>query len=190
MITFNLGKLKVCLDFTFFAVIALFLYFDKSGYGLMGVLSAIIHESGHLFALMIERKPVDTILFYGGGIRLSFGNKLAHSYFVITSGIIFNLVIFAVCYFAGTSFDVKLFGVMNLIIGLFNLLPLGNFDGRKLLEKFAGDTMSYITSQKFLSAVTVISTLAIFAVFPFFVTSLNFTAVVVAVYLAALLFVR
>ena len=129
-------KTRICVDFTFFAAMALFFYIDKNGMGLMSVAACVIHECGHLLALFIEKRDFNSLTFYGGGIKIGYEKKHGASVFLLSAGSILNIVIFIFFYFIFTmQIDLKIFAIINLIIGIFNLLPIKYFDGGQLLEK-------------------------------------------------------
>ncbi|MCL2636757.1 MAG: site-2 protease family protein [Oscillospiraceae bacterium] len=137
MIEFSFrGKKKFAVDFTFFAAIALFFYFDESGFGIMGICACAIHEIGHLIALFIEKRDFDSVLLYGGGVKIKFKKNLESSVFLIIAGSLLNFIIFTVLYFTFSEiFELQILAITNLIIGIFNLLPVRYFDGGNLLEK-------------------------------------------------------
>ena len=145
MIEFTLrGKVKFAVDFTFFATIALFFYFDEYGYGLMGICACLIHEIGHLIALYIEKRDFKSFTFYGGGIKINYEKSTNASVFLITAGCLLNIIFFLLFYFVlSVSFNLKVFAVVNLIIGIFNFLPFRYFDGGHLLEKFLIKTCNH-----------------------------------------------
>jgi Zn-dependent protease len=127
---------KIIVDFTFFAALALFFYFDESRFGIMGICACIIHEMGHLAALFAEKRDFESLTFYGGGIKIKYNEKADASVMLIMAGSLLNFIIFIVLYFAFPfNFSLRIFAVINLIIGGFNLLPLRFFDGGRLMEK-------------------------------------------------------
>jgi Zn-dependent protease len=129
-------KKKIRVDFTFFATIALFFYLDKSGYGLMSIAACVIHETGHLLAIFAERKKLDSITFYGGGIKIRGTENLDASVLVLTAGSLMNIAVFAVLYFHFSLIStLQIFAIINLVVGIFNFLPLKHFDGGRLIEK-------------------------------------------------------
>jgi Zn-dependent protease len=136
MIELSLRRLRVRFGFSFFAVVALFACLDVSGYGLLGLCACLIHESGHLAAMLIEHHPPAMVTFYGGGIKISGHRTNRLSPFVLFAGSGANLLAFAVTLAAsdGTSLFPLIFAVMNLVIAVFNLLPIGYLDGARLIE--------------------------------------------------------
>ena len=128
MITFSCAKVRVCLTFGFFFAAALTSVRDNS-LGALSLLFCIAHELGHLFAMRVLGARVAEIRLYGGGISISAEDistlgkpSQAAVYF---AGPAVNLVLAAVL--GGTA------GAINLFLAVFNLLPLGYFDGGKLL---------------------------------------------------------
>ena len=127
---------KLIIDFTFFTAIALFFYFDDTGIGFLSIAACIIHEIGHVFALAIKKKSLFSLTFYGGGIKMGYEKNAETPLIILMSGSLLNLIVFAVLYylFQG-NYTLKIFAVLNLIIGVFNLLPLKYFDGGRIFEK-------------------------------------------------------
>jgi Zn-dependent protease len=136
MIELSLRGMRLRFDFSFFAVIALFACLDVSGYGLLGLSACLVHESGHLAAMVIEHHPPAMVTFYGGGIKISGHRTSRLSPFVLCAGSGANLLAFAVTWAAssGTSLFPLIFAMMNLVIAVFNLLPIGYLDGARLAE--------------------------------------------------------
>lgn len=135
MIEFYLCRTAVGLDFSFFAVLAMFFFFDSGG-GLAALSACAVHELGHLAVMRLCNIPAERILFYGAGIRISaeikgasFWKQLA----VLSAGCAVNLLLSAAFYAAG---ELTL-AAANLITGTFNLLCLGEFDGAQLARLFA-----------------------------------------------------
>ncbi|MDR2532812.1 MAG: site-2 protease family protein [Oscillospiraceae bacterium] len=129
-------KTRVSIDFTFFAVIALFFYFDENGLAFMSVCACIIHETGHLAALFLEKRELKSLTFYGGGIKINYDKSLDASVRLIIAGSLLNFTVFIIFYFIfHANLMLKVFALINLIIGIFNLFPVRFFDGGRLLEK-------------------------------------------------------
>lgn len=178
-------KFKICIDFTFFAVIALFLSFDGTGYGLMSIAACLVHESGHLIAMLIQKKFPSKLTFYGGGIKLS--SSVQPSVFVLLAGSFTNFIVFGILYFNADGTDIfpVLFAVLNLIIGIFNLLPISFFDGKILLETLLIHTLEPVIVMKILNIIQFLILFLIIysSVFMFFNGFINFTVAIVLIYL-------
>lgn len=126
-------RIRPEIRFSFPAVLSVILCTDTEGTAILCLLTCILHETGHIIAMIIERKPPEHIIFYGGGIKLS-GSK-SNSIPVIIGGCFVNFLLFCVFYFFSRDYVSKLFGTINFLTGLFNLMPVSPLDGYRLLEK-------------------------------------------------------
>lgn len=134
MIELKLKKTALRLDFSFFAVIALFLLLDTTGFGLMALLACALHELAHILVMAIFGISVDEITFYGAGIRISAAktefSKPAVRALILSAGCAANFVL-AVIFGQSGQHEAA---AINLFTGIFNLLPIGELDGAGLLK--------------------------------------------------------
>ena len=185
MIRLRLGSCLLNFDFTFFAVMALFCCLDSDGFGFLSVSACVLHEFGHLIAMKIKRERVSGITFYGGGIKIS-REKQSGSVLVILGGVAVNFTLAAICLFINDSY-VNIFGVINLVIGLFNMLPISCLDGKQLLDlmllKLLPPDKAIICSHAAEKVNIIISITAIIVLICFNIV--NFSAAIVFVYIFA-----
>ena len=132
MLVFDFSGVKLSCDLSFFAVLALFFYFDN-GSGICAFLGCIFHELGHLIVMTICGVQVNRIFLYGGGIRLtsalessSWRVKLA----VSCAGCMANIVLSVVAYLC----EAYIVSAVNLLLAAVNLLPFGKLDGARIAE--------------------------------------------------------
>lgn len=127
MLTLNLKLLRISFTFGFFFILGIASLREQS-LGALPLLFCVLHETGHLCAMLLLRARVSEITFYGAGIR-------------ITSDGISDLAPLrqAVIYLSGPAVNLALAAVLNgelslinLFLGLFNLLPVSYFDGGRL----------------------------------------------------------
>lgn len=139
MIEFKFFKIRICLHFSFFAIIAVLMLIDEYKYILWGLYACMLHECGHLIAMSMVNAKVSRIAFYGAGIKivpeqsriLSFGQEL----FILSGGCLINFISFIIFWLIGKNDDMfQFFAVLNLVTGIFNIIPLKNFDGGKILD--------------------------------------------------------
>jgi len=177
MIKTKLADTELGVDFTFFAVVTMFLTLDTTGFALMSLAACIIHEAGHLLALLLTGGRLDSLVFRGGGIRIAADNT--DSVFVLIAGSAVNIVLFFVLYFTLPKTDIYpiMFAVLNLVIGLFNLLPIGCLDGSKLLSLFVSHKICKVIE---IIAITGVVTAIIFVVLN--KNEINFTLIAVLIY--------
>ena len=120
-------------EFSFFAVIGFLICTDRAGISALCLLACFMHELGHLAVMIAERKPPELIRLYGGGIHISGGST---SLPAVAAGPLTNLSLFAAGMFLSAyNREMELFAVVNLLTGAFNLLPLGELDGKLLLDR-------------------------------------------------------
>lgn len=120
------------LRFSFLAVLGFMICTDREGVMFLGALACILHELGHLAVMLILRRPPTSVVFYGGGIHICGGST---AFPAVIAGCAVNAALFLVCGAVPWENErVRLFGVMNLLIAAFNLLPVRELDGKRLLD--------------------------------------------------------
>lgn len=135
MIGCTVRGVRLSFDFTFFGAIAVFLALDESGFGVLCLLACFCHETGHLLVLIGEKNPPKEILFSGGGICIR--QNRDSSALALWAGCGVNFLLFTGFFLLSgrRSFYPLVFGMCNLIVGIINLLPIGELDGKKLLSR-------------------------------------------------------
>ena len=134
MIELNLTRTALRWDFSFFAVLALFFSLDISGFGLTALGICAAHELAHLAVMLLCGIVPESVTFYGAGIRITSTEterrSPAEQAAVYGAGCAMNFLLSAVLFAAGKAYP----AAVSLSCGLFNLLPVGEFDGRRLLK--------------------------------------------------------
>ena len=99
---------------------------------LLCALGCVLHECGHLAVMLAERRPPSSVVFCGGGIHICGGST---SLPAVIAGCAVNAALFLVFgLIPWENEKIRLFGVCNLLIAAFNLLPLRELDGKRLLD--------------------------------------------------------
>lgn len=160
-------RVRVNVSFYFFAVAAVIALFDKSGLLLMGLLSALLHEAGHLTTMLLlpGHAPTEISLTpFGLKIHSSPLAEFADgSPAVLAAGGGVNLALAAFFYFFLPRCAVMArFASLNLVMGTVNLLPVETLDGggllRLLLRRFLPDrTCDFVMSTVSLVTLTVMA---------------------------------
>ena len=125
-------KTKVSVSPFFFAVLTLVLVSDKTGVTSLAVLFSLLHELGHILALIcgkIVPKCFELNLF-GMHILLPENLSTAEKIPVLMAGFTVNFLL-AVLFFVLKN---PIFGYINLIIGIFTSLPISSTDGGMVLK--------------------------------------------------------
>lgn len=122
------------MDFSFFAVIALFLLLDSTGFGVMALAACAIHELAHMLVMAVFGIFADEITFYGAGIRITSARtefaKPAVKALILSAGCAANFVSAVLFYHFGHASA----AAASLFTGAFNLLPIGELDGAGLMK--------------------------------------------------------
>jgi len=137
-LTIPILNIRLRLSFWFFALIALFLLLDRRIILLYIALPVIVHELGHIIVMAfckvkiteISLTPVSVRIIAGSPV-LSYRKELA----IAAGGIAANLIIALLWrLFAFQSMRVMLIVASNLAVAAFNLLPVGNLDGGRIVR--------------------------------------------------------
>lgn len=173
MLEFKFKNVTAAFDFSFFASAAL-LTLLSGNYALLGLAACLWHETGHLIAMKLCKIPLKKVVFYGAGIKIV-PDKLINftgfgsSFLTLISGSAANFAAAAALW--GTpNADLKLFAAINLVIGLFNLLPLRYFDGGKLLLLLIRQLCAFSTAcllERFLGWLNVFLIMSVLIIFAF-----------------------
>lgn len=123
----------------FMGLLLLLLLFDKSGYILPCIFAVVIHETGHLIPMLILNSAPKEINLIPGSLQIvrKIEAKPKNEIMISLSGPILSLLSFLICYviFIFSKNEVFLtFAVINLLYGVFNLLPLKKLDGGEILR--------------------------------------------------------
>ena len=182
--------MKVGFRFSFFAVLGFLICTDSEGTSFLCALACVLHEAGHLAVMLVEGKLPERITFYGGGIAISGGSD---SFPAAAAGVAVNLTLFLLFgLIPWESRTVRLFGVINLLIAAVNLLPIGELDGRLMLDKAL--TRAF-PAEKAVRLSELCEKVVLLLVLPAAVTLvlsglLNFSAVIFLVYIFAVEFLE
>lgn len=185
MIQIDFGKIKLRFDFTFFAVIALFMLTDGGLFGLSALAACALHEISHLIVMIIFSISVDTITFYGAGIKISSKEIYKSSGFkrnaVFLAGSVGNFI-FAVIFWL---FGERPAAFINLFTGIFNLLPIGEYDGAFLLKNFVIRRCKAENVDFIMNAAGAVSAAISFALILFVGGKPSFTLITTVVYIVS-----
>lgn len=116
------------------------LYRDHSGLLRVGLLAALLHECGHVAAWAAMTKSLPVLSFSVRGIGLDACAALLsrrQTFLLALAGPLTNFVLCAAVLYVmqlSASYWGYFFAAANLATGLFNLLPLGDLDGHRMLQ--------------------------------------------------------
>ncbi len=131
---FKLLGTEIYISFLFAAVITLMLLFDKTGLILPLLFAVFMHELGHLFMMYIKESAPKRIKLIPASVQItkSFSGDYKNDILISLSGPFVNILLFSVFYFNYKCYQntaTLYIALLNLIIGVFNLLPIKGLDG-------------------------------------------------------------
>lgn len=190
-------KLKVFdiefkVSFLLVSVFALIAIFDREYRLLICFVSALLHELGHVFAMCKNNCKPKSVVCNLFDIKI-IDNKRALTSFkanlkIVLSGVAVNfsiaLLSYAVCYFSQIEIFFTISAV-NLLMGIFNFLPVSNLDGGQALFLMLTKNHSFETADKIIDFLTFLLILptAVFGFIVLFNSKYNFSLLLVSVYL-------
>ena len=182
MIELKLRKTTLQFDFSFFAVIALFLLLDSTGFGLMALTACAVHELAHMLVMAAFGIFADEITFYGAGIRITSARtefaKPAVKALILSAGCAANFVLTVIFWHSGQSE----IAAINLFTGVFNLLPIGELDGAGLLKTALIRFCKPENVDRILSVAGAVFSVICLAAVIFFGQGISFTLITTALY--------
>ncbi len=137
MFELQFGTLTVKFDFSFFAAVTLLILLSGSSYAVLGLAACLWHELGHFTVMRICGVRVNKLIFYGAGIKIVPDKRIdftgfGASFLILLAGSFANFIAAVMLSFSDKP-ELRLFSVVNSVIGAFNLLPLGYLDGGKII---------------------------------------------------------
>lgn len=175
--TFFIAKIKVKVDFWFVAVITLMLVLFPESLAAVCFLMCILHEAGHLTAMLLCGKKAEEINLGYFGMKIVTDKHFlvpVKEALIAFSGPCVNLLLCAFFYAYGKA-DIA---TLNLALAVFNLLPVTMLDGGHIISAFF--PYSKLHSRLSLACAVMLLLIGIFvAVY----TKENFTIIIVALYL-------
>lgn len=135
---FKLFDTEIYISFLFSAAVTIMLLTDKTGYMLPALFAIVLHEMGHLFMMWILECSPKRIKLIPASVQITapFQKRYRNDFLVAACGPFVNILLFLTLYFNYLVFknEVTLyFALLNLVIGVFNLLPLKGLDGGTIL---------------------------------------------------------
>lgn len=173
---FRIRDCEIRLDFYFFAFLCIVSFFDKSGMILWGILSATMHECGHLAAmLLIPGQSPSEVCLTPFGIRIKnapLAEFMGGSMIVLAAGSAVNMALAAVFFKLAPNLS-----ALNFVMGAMNLLPVEMLDGGGIARLILCRIFNENTAEKILIVISllVLTVMSLAGVYILFRTRYNFT---------------
>lgn len=187
---FKLFGTEIYVSFLFAAVIALMLATDRTGLVIPTLFAVLVHEIGHLFAMWILGCRPKSIRLIPASVQIvrGFSSRPYGEAVVAVCGPAANIAVFLslmLNFYYCSSENSLIFGLLNLIIGIFNLLPVSGLDGGTLLSAALAHGMDPQKAEGIVKIITAImAALAFIAgVYMWVSGRFNLSVFIVALYL-------
>ena len=190
--TLIVNETRYKIDFTFALTVTMMLLLCSEETVIISLLSSMLHESGHLVLMFIFRQKVDSVTFGSFGVRIERQLSCNLSYkkeaVIALGGILVNIFIAisgAIHYYMYDSeFYIKL-SVVNVIIALFNMIPIDTLDMGRVLRYTLLYCMNEEKTERIVRSVSFVfvNLLAVVSVLYSLFFGFNLSLVTVTVYL-------
>ena len=156
-------QLKIVFHPLFIIFAFIIVYFGWMEIFLIYMLVIMLHELSHYLIAVLLGYKLNQITFmpYGAGISGNNIFKPSHEIIIALAGPAFNLIISLICIALWWVFPVtysytELFVKCNLVLGLFNLIPLFPLDGGRILVAFLEKYTSKLKLYKVMKIVGIV----------------------------------
>ncbi len=173
------------------------IFMDKSGFVLVGIISSLMHELGHIIAVKAKKCSIDRIKLgcVNADIFLNGGN-LTDKIIILFSGSMMNFfiaVIFKIM--CSVYYDVNIFRTIylqNLFIGILNLLPISTLDGGCILLSLLNKKIDSIVALRVYNIVSFIFLIPLFCIgiWILITSEYNFSLILLVTYLISCILLK
>ena len=187
---FKILGTEIYVSFFFAAVIAFMLAVDRTGLVIPTLFASFIHETGHLFAMWVAECQPKRIRLIPSSVQITrgFAKKKGGEIAISICGPAANVAVFLVlilnyCFIK----DEKTlnFALLNLILAVFNMLPVSGLDGGDILYEIILKKSTHEKALMTVRTVTAVLSVALFicGVYMWVCGKFNLSVFIVAVYL-------
>lgn len=194
-------RFKIKFNFYFMSFLTFIFVMDKSYTAIFGVLSAVLHELGHIIAIILKKGNITEIAFGIVNIDISSDSytfseaESEDELFILLSGPLINLIIALVLkfiYFSSGCSMANLVSYQNLFLGIVNLLPISSLDGGRILYILLSKKLDFILAEKIINIISILFLLPI-CILGFLVlikSKYNFSLLILGCYLLSYVLFR
>lgn len=182
---------EVYISFLFCAVLCFMLAVDRTGLVIPTFFAVFIHESGHLLAMWAADCQPKAVRLIPSSVQIirDFSPKKCGEVAIAICGPAANLVVFGVLFINYLIFKSEqslTFSILNLVISVFNLMPVSGLDGGTLLTAAIAHLTDIYKAERMVRIITAVFAFIVFlaGVYLWVSGSVNISVFIVAVYLA------
>ncbi len=183
---FKIKRTSVKVSFSFLALVLLFVVTEKFNIYLLSLLCSAIHESAHVVAILLFGGEISSISLSALGGNISRKNTKALSpvkeAIICICAPLLNILL----YFLFIRVEkYTLFAQVNLVIGVFNLLPFYSFDGGAFLKIVLISILNDTYAQRIITICSVVISVLFtaFSIYSYFYISKNILLVIFSLFM-------
>ena len=188
---FKIFKTEIYVSFLFCAVLCFMLVIDRTGMIIPTLFAVFIHECGHLLAMWAADCQPKAIRLIPTSVQIvrGFSPKRYGETAIAACGPAANIIVFFSLFINYTMFESVQsfnFAILNLVIAIFNLLPVHGLDGGILLTAVISKFTNIYKAESIVKIITVVFAVVIFllGVYLWVSGTVNISIFIVAIYLA------
>lgn len=188
---FKIFKTEIYVSFLFCAVLCFMLVIDRTGMIIPTLFAVFIHECGHLLAMWAADCQPKAIRLIPTSVQIvrGFSPKRYGETAIAACGPAANIIVFFSLFINYTMFESVQsfnFAILNLVIAIFNLLPVHGLDGGILLTAVISKFTNIYKAESIVKIITVVFAVVIFllGVYLWVSGTVNVSVFIVTVYLA------
>ena len=181
---------QIYISFLFCATLCFMIAIDRTGLIIPTLFAVFIHESGHLLAMWAADCQPKAVRLIPTSVQIirGFSTKKYGEAAIAFCGPAANLVLFGVLYANYNIFGSEIslnFAILNLVIAVFNLLPVSGLDGGTILTLFIARFTNVYKAESIVRIITVVFAVVAFLLGVYLASSgtVNISVFIVAIYL-------
>ena len=181
---------QIYISFLFCATLCFMIAIDRTGLIIPTLFAVFIHESGHLLAMWAADCQPKAVRLIPTSVQVirGFSTKKYGEAAIAFCGPAANLVLFGVLYANYNIFGSEIslnFAILNLVIAVFNLLPVSGLDGGTILTLFIARFTNVYKAESIVRIITVVFAVVAFLLGVYLASSgtVNISVFIVAIYL-------
>lgn len=195
----KLNRISLKLDYITVAFVCGAIIISGDSRFITALLSTAAHEAGHILVMLKSGDDEIEIEINLFNIAINDKHRNLRSYKsdieVICAGPLVNLILFLIFFVLYSAFGSEFLyntAMLNLVLGLFNLLPMESTDGGQLMYIILSRIFSVEKTKKFITLISIVTIIPI-AFIGFYVllnSKYNYTLLFAALYLAMLVLMK
>ena len=189
---FNIYGVNVEITFWFVALITFIISLNAPSNVFVTVISSLLHEMGHLLIMTSVGNKPQAVRFEITGMNIirqpDYKISIKNEILISLGGPFINLICFSIsviilCIYQNDN--VLTFGCINLILMIFNLLPIKKLDGGMALYYALSQKYDNITCSKVLKITSIffITLIYIWGIYAFVSSKYNISLIIIAIFL-------